>query len=209
MDRHLKGWYWPAGYAAVALLSAFCAGAQAIAWPVVRPLRATRTFVNPGGGHADTPFVAMFRDASGLAIYKLECHNGNYRNVSELKFSGDFQCALFATRGTTVMSGNLLVPLTGNAASANRWNRGRMRAVQLRGQCRGYPDYGADRRFTLRGMLLTLQFTPLQWSASGAGGSTPMLKKFTFSFRVVPDTGATGVVADVPSGPRPPDACYP
>ena len=208
MDRHLKGRYWMAGYAVVALLSAFCAGAQPIVWPVVRPLRATRTFVNPGRGHADIAFVAMFRDASGLAIYKLECHNGNYRKISELKFSGDFQCALFATRGTTVMSGNLLVTNTGSAASANQWNRGRMRAVQLRGQCLAYPDYGADRRFKLRGMLLTLQFTRLQWSAPSAEGN-PMLKKFTFSFRVAPDTSATGVVTDVPDGPRPPAACYP
>jgi len=209
MNRHFKGWYWAPVYAVVALVSAFCAGAQTIAWPVVRPLRATRTIVNPGRGHADTPFVVMLRDVTGLAVYKLECHNGNYRNVSELKFSGDFQCALFATRGTTVMSGNLLVPITGNAASANRWNRGRMRAVQLRGQCLNYPGYGADRPFKLRGMLLTLQFARLEWSAPSIQGSNPMLKKFTFSFRVVPDTSATDVVTDVPAGPRPPDACYP
>ncbi|HEX4025360.1 MAG TPA: hypothetical protein VHX52_11785 [Steroidobacteraceae bacterium] len=207
MDRRLKGWYWALGYAVVALVSAFCALAQPVAWPVVRPMRAMRTFVNPGRGHADTPFVAMLRDVTGLAVYKLECHNGNYRNVSELKFSGDFQCALFATRGTAVMSDNLLAANTGDAASANRWNRGRMRAVQLRGQCLTYPDYGAERRFKLRGMLLTLQFTGLQWSAPGIQGS-PMLNKFTFSFRVVPDTSATGWVADVPGGPRPPDACY-
>ena len=41
-----------------------------------------------------------------------------------------------------------------------------MRAAQLRGKCLAYPEYSTDRHFKLRGMLITLQFSGMEWSAA-------------------------------------------
>jgi hypothetical protein len=89
----------------------------------------------------DTRVLACIDDTQGVGIYKLECHDGNYNDQSEMNFSGDFQCALFAVRGTTLASGNLLAAGTRDELSTDWWNRGRMRAARLRGECLKYPGY--------------------------------------------------------------------
>ena len=81
---------------ALVLTSAAILLAQASQWPVIRPLEEKRVFINPGQNNADTPFVAFIKASDGVPTYKLECHNGNYEDESEMNFSGDFQCALFA-----------------------------------------------------------------------------------------------------------------
>lgn len=94
-------------------------------WPMVEPLRQTRTLVNPGKDNDDTPFVALIKNTAGVPIYKFECHNGNYENGRGTNFSGDFQCALFAVDGATVTGGNLLAANTRDEQSTDWWNRGR------------------------------------------------------------------------------------
>ena len=197
------------GSLALVLVSAASLFAQASKWPTIRPLEEKKVFINPGQNNADTPFVAFIKASDGVPAYKLECHNGNYENESEMNFSGDFQCALFAVKGTTRTSGNLLASDTKNELSTDWWNRGRMRAAQLRGECLKYPEYSTDRRFKLRGMLLTLRFADVKWSPRKDQQGEPMLAGFTFLVKAVPDESAQSSRAELPAGPRPPSACYP
>ena len=168
-----------------------------------------KAFINPGQNNTDTPFAAFIKNSNGVPVYKLECHNGNYEDESEMNFSGDFQCALFAVKGTTRMSGNLLAADTKNELSTDWWNRGRMRAAQLRGECLKFPEYSTDRRFKLRGMLLTLRFTDMQWGPPKDQQKSPVLSGFTLILKVVPDESAHSSRAEVVTGPKPPTACYP
>ncbi|MGH9326727.1 MAG: hypothetical protein ACRD2B_08605 [Terriglobia bacterium] len=191
------------------LASAVNLFAQASKWPVIRPLGGKKVFINPGQDNADTPFTAFIKDRDGAPVYKLECHNGNYEDESEMNFSGDFQCALFAVKGTTRTSGNLLAADNKKELSTDWWNRGRMRAAQLRGECLKYPEYSTDRRFKLRGMLLTLRFADVKWNPRKDQQNEPRLAGFTFLVRVVPDESAQSSRAELPAGSKPPSACYP
>jgi hypothetical protein len=183
--------------------------AQASKWPVIRPLEERRVFTNPGQNNADTPFMVLIKDNQGVPVYKLECHNGNYEDESEMNFSGDFQCGLFALKGTARTSGNLLAADTKNELSTDWWNRGRMRSAQLRGECLKYPEYSTDRHFRLRGMVLTLSFTNIQWGQDKNHQNNPLLTGFTFIFKAVPDMSAQSSRAEVMAGPEPPESCYP
>ncbi len=194
---------------ALVLGSAAILCAQASKWPAIRPLEEKKVFINPGQNNADTPFAAFIKDSDGVPVYKLECHNGNYEDESEMNFSGDFQCGLFAVKGTTRTSGNLLAADTKNELSTDWWNRGRMRAAELRGECLKYPEYSTDRRFRLRGMLLTLRFADVKWSSRKDQKGEPVLAGFAFLVKVVPDESAQSSRAELPDGPKPPSACYP
>jgi hypothetical protein len=194
---------------AIVLAAAASLFAQASKWPVIRPLEEKKAFINPGQNNADTPFIAFIKDSNGVPVYKLECHNGNYEDESEMNFSGDFQCALFAVKGVTRTSGNLLAVGTKNELSVDWWNRGRMRAAQLRGECLKYPGYSIDRHFRLRRMLLTLRFADIKWSSEKNQQNEPLLAGFTFLLKVVPDESAQSSSAGLEPGPKPPTACYP
>ena len=132
-----------------------------------------------------------------------------------MRFSGDFQCALFAVGESGDSTGNLLAANTKDEQSTAWWNRGRMRLAQLRGVCLAYPEYSTVRHFKLRGMVITLRFTDIGWSATKDQQNNPLLAKFTFTLDVVPDKAARGPrdeqterVAS-PKGPKPPSSCYP
>ena len=177
-------------------------------WPMVRPVHEKRVFVDPEG-KTDTPLTVFLHDTRGVPVYKLECHNGNYGVESGIWYSGDFQCALFALKGASLASGDLLAANTKDELSSDWWNRGRMRAAQLRGACLAYPEYSTDRHFKLRGMLLTLHFADMKWDPRKDKQNEPRLAKFTFLLRVVPDESVQSSRAELPPGPKPPSACYP
>jgi hypothetical protein len=183
--------------------------AQPKKWPPIQPLEERHVFSNIGENNADTLFIAFIKDIGGIPIYKLECHSGNYEDESEINWSGDFQCALFAIRGRVPESGNLLASNTKNERSTDWWNRGRMRSAQLRGQCLLYPNYSTDRQFRLRGMLITLRFTDIQWSARKDEKNEPLLSKFEFTVSVMPEEAARSASAERGIGPQPPAFCYP
>lgn len=177
-------------------------------WPPIRPVEVSRT-LNNKTTIADTPFFLSIKDVHRVTIYRLECHNGNYENGSKINFSGDFQCALFAIKNGSRVSGNLLATNTKDELSTEWWNRGRMRSAQLRGKCLDYPDYSTDRIFKLRGMRLTLRFTKMKWGRNKSREHGPVLTGFTFTFKAVPDESAHTANADVVGAPAPPASCYP
>jgi hypothetical protein len=170
-------------------------------WPVVQPIHAQYTFIVRGG--RDTPVLLLVRDTHGRAVYKLECHDDDYEPDDEISFSGAFQCALFAMRDGRRTSWNLLADSTKNARSVDWWTRGRMLARQLVDSCGAYPEYGLERHFSVRGMVVTLRFGDLQWSRSVA----LLLTRFTVDISVAPNPRARTVVADVVPGPTPGRAC--
>jgi hypothetical protein len=169
----------------------------------------TRVFVSPGKDGTDTPLTALLRDTHGNVAYQLECHNGEFEGQSLMNFSGDFQCGLFAGKGKGVASGNLLASEDRNERSSDWWNRGRMRSAQLRGDCLEFPEYGTVRHFTLRGMILTLSFTEIQWSKETDSNGMARLGGFRVTISVVPDENSASARADPVAGPKPPMHCYP
>jgi hypothetical protein len=108
--------------------------------------------------------LLFIKNTAGVPIYKLECHNGNYEELSGLDFSGDFQCALFAIKGGTRNTWNLLVSQAEAEERSDWLDRGRVTSNQFRGECGEVPEYGKLRNFRLRGMLITLEFSNLKWS---------------------------------------------
>ena len=81
-----------------------------------------------------------------------------------------------------------------------------MLAKQLRGECLEYPEYSTVRHFRLRGMVITLRFTNIEWSDQK---NDPFVKRFTFLVDVVPDATVRNSVAELVQGPKPPKSCYP
>ncbi len=178
------------------------------AWPLIRPVKGSRRFDISKSG--DTPLVLMIRSRTGDAVYKLECHNGDYDDTSEMNFSGDFQCALFALSSDCSRStGNLLATDEKDEQTSDWYNRGRMTSGQLVGDCGENPDYGRVRRFKLRGMSIVFKFEGLTGRAPRAGeGGGPRVAAFTFGFSVVDDGDARSSVANRVTTPRPPLRCY-
>ncbi len=194
---------------AVALACAgFGLAADAAAWPEIRPVEVSRTFdvSKPG----DTPFTLLIENGAGTPTYKLECHNGDYDDMSEMNYSGDFQCALFALGPDGErLSWNLLATDEKEERSSDWYNRARMVAGELYGACGENPDYGRIRRFRLRGMAITFWFENLVWQAGGRRDvGDHRLAAFRFRFRVVNDRGALTSVANRGATPRPLTACY-
>ena len=176
--------------------------------PVIQPVHAEYVFKDPHMRGVDTPFVLYFKDVEDTQRYKFECHDGEYADDSEMTFSGDFQCALFMFKGMTVSAVNLLAANTRNEQSTDWWNRGRMLAKQLRGDCLAYPEYSTARHFRLRGMSLTLAITHIEWEQE-QGSKEPILAGFTLVVDAVPDKDARSDVAESAEGPKPPKSCYP
>jgi hypothetical protein len=177
-------------------------------WPAFQPLHEARTFVGLASG-SDAPVLLFIKNAAGVSIYRLVCHSGNYDGDTEYNFSGTFQCALFAVRGDKATSGNLLAANTKDEQSTDWWNRGRMKAAELRGECLAYPEYSTVRHFKLRGMLITFRFDNVEWSTTSNQQHDSVISKFTFSLDVVPDNSAHSSVAELAQGPKPPASCYP
>ena len=186
----------------LALMSVRSAFAQPPSWPSVKPTQAAQTFKE---SRADTPFLLIIDGRSGAPAYKLECHNGNYEDTSEITFSGDFQCALFELNGSgAVVSWNLLATDEPAQQQSDWFNRGRMTASQLFGSCGAVREYGTIRHFSLRAMLITFQFSDLIWSKQRRSlphsQSHPQLQQFSFNVSVIVDRSARTASAKAVQG---------
>ncbi len=170
--------------------------------PQVQPLRTEFHYRRPPAGQ-DVAFSTYLTDARGNKVYKFECHDGAYDDDSEIRFSDDLQCALFAYKGDTVSAFNLLALDTRSESLNDWWNRGRLVAAQLQGDCLEFPEYSTVRHFHLRGMVVTLEYRDISWDKAGA------LVGFTLVFDVAPDPEAKNLTVSPPEGPTPPSACYP
>jgi hypothetical protein len=183
------------------------AQATAPIWPEVLPLHRWYTFADPGANDSDTPVLLFVLEARGDTAYRLECHNGNYDGGDiQINYSGDFQCSVYAWKRGRRVSGNLLADSTKDQQSSDwLFNRGRMLAVHLWGQCAEYPEFGPLRNFRFRRMILTLQFGNLRWVT--APGPSPKLGQFSVDVTVRLDERAQSEMTETPRELMPPRAC--
>jgi hypothetical protein len=193
-------WAVVAGLLAAAATSA----PTSAAWPVIRPVHISRTYTP--AADSDTPLTVRLESPGGAMVYKLECHNGNYEEMSFINFSGDFQCALYSVGGGRRTSWNLLASDVPAEQGSDSLNRGRMTANQVWGDCGAIPEYGRIRHFRLRGMRITFEFNDLRW-ASAASPKIPKLAAFTFILDASPDASATSAAAEEIRAPWPGPPC--
>lgn len=189
-------------WAGLVLLKNPTAVAPPRGWTPVQPLHAEYRFVLPAKAGDDTPFSVYLLDGAGNKVYRFECHDGDYDDESEMNWSGYFQCALFPYKGDTLTPINVLAVDDKDEKSTDWWNRGRLLANQLQGECLQYPEYSTLRHFKLRGLDLTLGYSDIAWQ----GGK---LEKFTLHLDVTPDADAKSPMAEPAFGPNPPETCYP
>ena len=189
--------------------SAIGAVAQAADWPAVKSLYERHVFIAPGKDGSDTPFIVDVHDSTGAARYRLECHNPNYRGDPTDTYASYFQCRLQVLQDGKRVGPNLLAADTPDEKSEDWRNRGRLRLVQLLGECIAFPEYSMTRHFRLRGMLLTLQFLDVEWSPRRDAQGYPLIDQFTVSLDVVPDETAKTAAAEPVEGNLPPKFCYP
>ena len=182
---------------------AFCPRASG-AWPVIRPAHESHTY--SAGGTADTPLIIFIRTTGDVSVYKLECHNGNYEDMSFINFSGDFQCVLFSLDGDHRTSWNLLASDDEAEQRSDYFNRGRMTSNQIWSECGQIPEYGRVRHFNLRGMRITFEFKDLQWKSPSIARQH-RLSSFTFVVDVSPDGSANSATAQKPDSPWPGPPC--
>lgn len=162
-------------------------------WPAVRATHGSKTF-EIRSGNEDTPLLVEIPGRDGTALYKLECHNGSFDDLSFINFSGDFQCGLYSLKSGKRDSWNLL----GSDDPMERkvdWNRARMTWNQLQGECAANPEYGRTRAFRLRGMRIHFEFKDLKWKPE-ADPTFPRLIGFTFKYDIAPDREATTPFAE-------------
>ena len=190
----------------LAMVSTMSLLAEGKNWPTIQQTEGKQTYLRPGKEGTDTPFLLLLKSTEGVPLYKLECHNGNYEDSSEINFSGDFQCVLFAIKDDTRTSWNLLATGESTEQETDWLNRGRMTANQLWGQCGTFTEFGRIRHFKLRGILLTFEFTDLRWSPI-ANRRQPQLEKFTFKVSAVPDKSAQSAIAESVDVSAPPSSC--
>jgi hypothetical protein len=182
--------------------SLLAVSAETEVWPVIQPVRSEHTYVDSGRNDADTPFVLFIKNLGGLPAYKLECHNGNFDDESEINFSGNFHCALFAVAGGRRTSWNLLATDEPAEQKSDWFNRGRMTSNQLWGRCGANPEYGKTRHFRVRGMKITFEFKNVEWFPATKNNQR-LLKKFTFNVSAVSDKSAKTPTAERVGTPRP------
>jgi len=100
-------------------------------WPAVRPFHEER-IISLEEPVPDVPLVFTIRTDSDVQ-YRLECHTGDYEDMTLINFSGAYQCAMFAMKRRERTSWNLFADDSAVQRSADWFNRGRMTEGQLRG----------------------------------------------------------------------------
>ena len=173
-------------------------------WPLVQATKESHTYNVHAG--ADSPLDMVWKSATGVPIYKFECHNGNYEDMSFINFSGDFQCVLVSLEEGRRSSWNLLASDDQTQQTSDFFNRARMTSNQIRGECGLIPEYGRVRHFRLRGLRVTFEFKDLRWTPS-SDAKEVRLSSFTFVVDVKPDATATSSTAERVSAPWPGPPC--
>jgi len=165
----------------VALTLATWAGAQH--YPSVEAQN--RVFEVPDVKHANVSFD--IKSPTGASVYRLQCHSAEYSGDDpDFAYSGDFECRLSSVGNRDGYS----TLLTEDVHQSSDWeSRGRFFAKHLRGTCASIPDFGAVRKFKLRGMDLTLKIIDPGFAPDGT------LQSLKLSVEVRPDASAVRPIA--------------
>jgi hypothetical protein len=135
--------------------------------------------------HADVSFD--IKSSKGTPVYRLQCHSAEYSGDDhDFAYSGDFECRLSSAGNRDGYS----TLLTEDAHQSRDWeSRGRFFAKHLRGVCASIPDFGAVRKFELRGMNLTLKIIDPRFAPDGT------LQSLQLGVEVRPDASAIRPIA--------------
>jgi hypothetical protein len=158
-------------------------------YPVVQAF--SRTFDVPDVDKAD--LVAFIKSGQGRPVYKLQCHSAFFSGDPDFEYGGDFECRLSSIAGGDEYS----TLLTEDVNQSRDWeSRGRFFVSELQDECAHIPDFGASRRFRLRGMELTLEISePII-------AEDKNLRSLKLTVRVRPDATAQRPIAEAVPFPR-------
>jgi hypothetical protein len=151
--------------------------------------------------------------ATGDTLYILECHQYGYERDPNFSYSGAFECRLKSASSSDSYS----TLLTDDPHQSRDWeSRGRFLVQELVGECARYPEYGLERSFRVRGMLITLRMSDLKWSREShianpaldyrTDGASEYLTSFNFEVDVKSDPSATSEIAERVQFQHPPRA---
>jgi hypothetical protein len=154
------------------------------AWPQIKPVAGEITLFDPETAR----FQLAITDSQDRLSYVLSCQSGDLGD-DDFNFSGLFHCRLVSLYSKEIVSSLLVDSLP---QTADWEGRARFMLNQVVGQCAGTPDWGAERTFTLRRMLLTLAVRDVR-----IGGSIehPEVQSFRFSYSIQPDERAVSPIA--------------
>ena len=176
--------------AALTLLAMIWVGKGAAAaetWPKVAPFHQSYRVIQ-----ASIPVIkATIDGVDEQPLYLFICRSGDDDSVG-VNYSGDLDCRLIPYSEGEVET-TLLIE-THNERTPAWYSRGRMFANELYGKCAEYPEYGAIRHFSVRGMQITLRYGDIKFNAQTANGQ-PSLNSYTLTVDVVPDKSATTDIA--------------
>jgi len=169
-------------------------------WPSVAPFK--QTFHLRGTGAGVEPKADLYlKDTFGKPIYRLLCHSGDYDGTGDLQyknenhdFSGAFDCHLHALYSGWEEFGSLL-PYDA-ADRTDTLSRARLFGDDVVGKCAGYPEYGAIRRFRLRGMEIVFRYSDVLFSQSRDERGVAKIDSFQFEVEVKSDPSAFSSLAN-------------
>jgi hypothetical protein len=175
--------------AAVCLILFVAASTAAtVEWPSVTPFHHSYRIVQ-----AAMPVIkATIEGQDGRPQYLFICRSGDDDSVPDVNYSGNLDCRLIPYSEGEVETTMLIE--THNERTPAWYSRGRMLANELYGKCAAYPEYGAMRHFSVRGMQITLSYGDIKFNAERANGQ-PSLNSYTLTVDVEPDKSAATDIA--------------
>lgn len=142
----------------------------AAVWPEMRPFEAVKEIDLQS---STTDVIFLLPSANKQPTYALICHAGDERTdeALDLVSTGGLLCTLQIHQ-----SGKLPNPASNRSLllsdhSSPIFSRGNFNPEDVVGPCAAYPEYGAVRRFRMRGFNLTIALRPLQIDSGYHGGS--------------------------------------
>ncbi len=145
--------------------------------------RVPHTPLPPQARVVDVPIY----DDSGALAYQFECSAYNVPIGRGKIDRRGIVCGLFAKdRGINLLEDGV--------DPYSRMNPAQILPGQLYGMCAQYPQWGASREFSLRGMLLTLRLSDPVFTQGDFAAHA--LRSVRMMVRVVPDPNSTSLVAE-------------
>jgi len=161
-------------------------------WPQVRPLSKVYSFPSASKASVNLPIYG----SDGKVLYSFRCQPSSLSNTESV--SG-LVCYLILAGAPDAPDDFTL--LNDNPIDTNAFHgRGQLSAPNLQGNCAGYPEYGRERTFRLRGMKLTILATDPEIvsvpSASQPSRTSAAIRALGLEITVTPDPGAISAIAE-------------
>ena len=177
-------------------LTLFAQAGKSHHYPVITP--AEKTFHILDVAKANVRFFV--HSPNGQPMYELQCHSSSFSGDPDFDYSGDLECRLSSAGHHKDQYSTLL---TEDPEQSRDWqSRARFFGSDLRPPCSAIPQFGAIRKFRLRGMDLTLEIVKPKFKSDGS------LTSLTLQIIVKPDASSETPIAKlVPIPAAVPEGC--